>query len=98
MLAGQILHLLTSTQSRIDLVRSRRPRVQGYSCTPVRPWLPNNRQLDRAEAHEHENGRSWALITSTETGQRVVDAFLSEHTNDFSEKFNFRSRFTAVRY
>ena len=61
-LAGLILHFSTSTQSRYDLVQSRRPRA--------RAELPKG-GTRAAEADKHENGRSWALIPSTGAGQHT---------------------------
>eukprot|EP00966_Prymnesium_polylepis_P068724 1596379-Prymnesium_polylepis.1 len=42
-----------------------------YSCTIRTARVAKKRHSGRAEAHEHENGRSWTLITSTEVGQQV---------------------------
>ena len=61
-LAGLILHLSTSIQSRYDLGQSRRPRP--------RAELPK-KAIRAAEADVNENGRSWALIPSTGTKQQA---------------------------
>eukprot|EP00966_Prymnesium_polylepis_P226671 5244112-Prymnesium_polylepis.1 len=42
----------------------------GLAYNPYGPSC-QNRHSGRAKAHEHKNGRSWALITSTEAGQQV---------------------------
>ena len=65
-LAGLILHLSTSTQSQDDLVQSRRPRPRAESP---------KKATRAAEADEHENGRSWALIPSTGAGQHTCMLF-----------------------
>ena len=56
----------TSTQSLYDLVQSRRPRP--------RAELPK-KATRAAEADEHENGQSWALIPSTGAGQHAWTLF-----------------------
>eukprot|EP00966_Prymnesium_polylepis_P309343 7148382-Prymnesium_polylepis.1 len=53
------LNLYTISYDLVDL-----------ACNPYGPSC-QNRHLGRAEAHEHKNGRSWALITFKEAGQQV---------------------------